>query len=149
MKKALCATLAAFMTLTLLPGCQKNASVTNKEKQELLNSLMHPEIILRATERCRDALYGGAVASVIDAPLLFEAKGDEVCDTVISVVAPKNIRLERIIARDGITEEQALSRMNVQHEDGFYTSKSEFTVVNDGKNDIKEALSGFIEKYLR
>ena len=121
----------------------------SKEKQELLNSLMHPEIIAIANERCRHALYNGAVASVIDAPLLFEAKGDEVCDTVISVVAPKEIRLERIMERDSITEEQALSRMNVQHEDSFYTSKAEFTVVNDGKTDIKESLSDFVNKYLR
>ena len=120
-----------------------------KEKQELLNSLMHPEIIAIANERCREALYNGAVASIIDAPLLFEAKGDEVCDTVISVVAPKEIRLERIMNRDSITEEQALSRMNVQHEDEFYTKKSEFTVVNDGKTDVREALSGFVAKYLR
>lgn len=121
----------------------------SKEKQELLNSLMHPEIIAIANERCRHALYNGAVASVIDAPLLFEAKGDKVCDTVISVVAPKEIRLERIMERDSITEEQALSRMNVQHEDSFYTSKAEFTVVNDGKTDIKDSLSDFVNKYLR
>jgi dephospho-CoA kinase len=120
-----------------------------KEKQELLNSLMHPEIIAIANERCREALYNGAVASIIDAPLLFEAKGDEVCDTVISVVAPKEIRLERIMKRDSITEEQALSRMSVQYEDSFYTKKSEFTVVNDGKTDVREALSGFVAKYLR
>ncbi|MBR5234337.1 MAG: threonylcarbamoyl-AMP synthase [Clostridia bacterium] len=121
----------------------------SKEKQELLNSLMHPEIIAIANERCRHALYNGAVASVIDAPLLFEAEGDKVCDTVISVVAPKEIRLERIMKRDSITEEQALSRMNVQHEDSFYTEKSDFTVVNDGKTDIKESLSDFVNKYLR
>ena len=120
-----------------------------KEKQELLNSLMHPEIISIATQKCHEALYKGAVASVIDAPLLFEAKGEEHCDTVISVVAPKEIRLERIMKRDSITEEQALSRMSVQHEDSFYTEKSEFTVVNDGKTDVREALSDFVTKYLR
>lgn len=119
-----------------------------KEKQELLNSLMHPEIISIATERCREALYKGAVAAVIDAPLLFEAQGDKHCDTVISVIAPKEMRLERIMERDSITREQALSRMSVQHEDEFYTEKSEFTVINDGKTDIKESLSGFVNKYL-
>lgn len=39
MKKALCAALAAFMALTLLPGCQKNSGVTKDGKQELLLGL--------------------------------------------------------------------------------------------------------------
>ncbi len=39
MKKALCAALAAFMALTLLPGCQKNKGVTSDGKQELLLGL--------------------------------------------------------------------------------------------------------------
>lgn len=119
-----------------------------KEKQEKLNSLMHPEIIRIATERCLDALEGGAAAAVIDAPLLFEAKGDKYCDTVISVIAPKETRLSRIMERDSITKEQAESRMSVQHEDEYYTSKSEFVVFNDGGTDVKEALAGFAAKYL-
>lgn len=120
-----------------------------KEMQEKLNSLMHPEIIKIASERSLDALENGATAAVIDAPLLFEAKGDKHCDTVISVIAPKALRLKRIMNRDSITREQAESRMSVQHEDEFYTSKSEFVVFNDGETDIKEALAGFVEKYLR
>lgn len=119
-----------------------------KEKQTLLNSLMHPEIIRISVERCNDALAKGAAAAIIDAPLLFEAEADKYCDTVISVVSPKEIRLERIMKRDSITREQAISRMNAQHEDEFYTSKSEFTVRSYAPYRIEDELKDFAEKYL-
>ncbi len=119
-----------------------------KESQALLNSLTHPEIIRRSLERCNEAIEKGAVASIIDAPLLFEAGADKYCDTVIAVIAPKQIRIERIIKRDNITREQALSRISVQHDDDFYTQKSEFTVRSFEPYKIEEELKGFVEKYL-
>ena len=119
-----------------------------KESQILLNSLMHPEIIRISVERCNDAIEKGAAAAIIDAPLLFEAGADKYCDTIIAVIAPKEIRIERIMKRDGITREQALGRMSVQHEDEFYTMKSEFTVRSFEPYDAEEELKGFVEKYL-
>lgn len=121
---------------------------SDKEKQTLLNSLMHPEIMRIAYERCRKALENGAAAAVVDAPLLFEAKGDEICDTVISVIAPREVRAERIMNRDGITRQSAEIRMNAQQSDEFYTSKSEFTVRSYAPFDVEDELSGFVKKYL-
>lgn len=121
----------------------------DKQSQELLNSLMHPEIIRISTERCTDALENGAVAAVIDAPLLFECGADKICDTVIAVTAPDEIRLQRIMQRDSITKEQALQRMSVQHDDAFYSTKSEFTVRSYAPFDIKDELEAFKTKYLK
>lgn len=122
---------------------------STKKNQLRLNSLMHPEIIRIAHERCMEALEeDDMTGAVIDAPLLFEAQGDKLCDTVISVVAPKEIRLERIMKRDGITREEAEKRMSVQHEDEFYTSEAEFVILNDGNESIRRSLRRFREKYL-
>lgn len=121
----------------------------NKESQLLLNSLTHPEIIRISRERCIDALDSGAAAAVIDAPLLFECGADKFCDTVIAVTAPKEVRLQRIMQRDSITEEQANARMAVQHDESFYTEKSEFTVRSYAPFDTAEELEPFIRKYLK
>lgn len=121
----------------------------SKEKQLLLNSLMHPEIIRIAQERCIDALENDAKAAVIDAPLLFECGADKICDTVISVIAPENVRLDRIIKRDNITIQAAKSRMSVQHEDSFYTEKSEFVVRSYSSYNVKDELKLFCDKYLK
>ncbi len=121
----------------------------DKESQELLNSITHPQIIRISMERCIDALENGAVAAVIDAPLLFECEADKLCNTVIAVTAPEDIRLERIMQRDSISREQALSRMSVQHNDEFYTEKSEFVVRSYAPFDVAAELNSFVHKYLK
>lgn len=121
----------------------------DKEHQLLLNSLMHPEIIKISRERCIEALENGADAAVIDAPLLFECGGDKICDTVISVIAPDEIRLERIMKRDNITYEQAKQRMSVQHDDKFYTERSEFIVHSCEPYNVADELDTFFVKYLK
>lgn len=121
----------------------------DKEHQLLLNSLMHPEIIRIARERCIEALENGANAAVIDAPLLFECGADKICDTVISVIAPKDIRTKRIMERDNITLEMAQNRMSVQHEDSFYTEKSEFVVRSYSDFNVSDELEPFEQKYLK
>ncbi len=121
----------------------------SKESQLKLNALMHPEIMRISLERCIQALSDGAAAAVIDAPLLFEAGGEKYCDTVISVIAPEEIRLERIMLRDNITKEQAQNRMNAQQCDDYYTEKSEFVVKSYASFNIENELKEFTEKYLK
>ncbi|MCD7827653.1 MAG: dephospho-CoA kinase [Clostridiales bacterium] len=120
----------------------------SKDSQEKLNKLTHPEILRISFERCRNALESGADAAVIDAPLLFESGGDKKCDVVISVICPEEIRLKRIMERDGITEERARERMSAQHGDEFYTDKSDYVVRSYSPYNICEELSDFQKKYL-
>lgn len=121
----------------------------DRESQEKLNKLTHPEILRISLERCRDALDRGAAAAVIDAPLLFESGGDKLCDTVICVTAPEDVRLERIIKRDNLTTEEARRRMSVQQDDSFYREKSEFCVVSCDDSDIEKQLEPFFRKYIK
>lgn len=116
---------------------------SDKESQLRLNAIMHPEIIKTAKERCIDALDEGASAAVIDAPLLFECGADSVCEKIITVIAPKELRLKRIIERDGISEEEAERRMSAQHEDGFYTSKADFVIRSYAPFSVDEELTNF------
>ena len=76
------------------------------------------------------AARGQYPAVVIDAPLLFEAGVDRLCDKILAVIAPPEERLRRIMLRDGIEEPLARMRMCRQHEDAFYTSRAD--VVLDG-----------------
>lgn len=51
---------------------------------------------------------------MVDAPLLYESGMDAICGLVAAVIAPEDLRLKRILARDGITEQEARRRMAVQ-----------------------------------
>ena len=58
-------------------------------------------------------------AAIIDAPLLYE-RFDAECDAVVAVVADRELRIARILARDAITRRQAELRLSRQHDDEFF-----------------------------
>lgn len=82
---------------------------------------------------------------IIDAPLLYEAGVDKICDKVIAIIADKNNKVRRICLRDGIDEVFAKKRLLIQNEDGFYIKKADYIIYNN--KDIKE-LEESIKKVL-
>ncbi len=69
---------------------------------------------------------------LLDAPTLFESGADAQCDAVITVVAKDEVRRKRIMARDGLTKEQAEARMDAQLSREFLEQHSDYLLVNDG-----------------
>lgn len=113
---------------------------SSEKNTQLLNSITHPAIM----ELCRkEAVF----PAVLDAPLLFESGADGLCYKTIAVLAPKELRLERIMRRDGISEDDARLRMGAQKSDKFYKENSDFTVINDGR-DIKNQILSILEEIL-
>ncbi len=113
---------------------------SSKEKTALLNEIMHPAII----EMC---LADAKCPCVLDAPQLFESGADKLCSRILCVSAPEDIRLERIMKRDGISQQQALERMNAQLDNKVLQSKADFVIINDGR-DVSCQLDEFINNYL-
>ena len=74
----------------------------------------------------------GFHAILLDAPTLFEAGLEDMCGCIVSCIAPAELRVKRITARDGITEEQARARISSQHDDEFFRQRSDHIIVNDG-----------------
>lgn len=104
----------------------------SKEKLGILNDITHKYIL----EECRDRIAGmereGKSAVIIDAPLLFESGFNRECDIIISVIADKDIRVERIIKRDNLSFEQALRRIASQKDDDFLIRHSDYIIYNNG-----------------
>lgn len=69
----------------------------------------------------------------IDAPLLYEAELENICDFVIAVISDdRELQIQRIIKRDKITREHAISRLKAQKANEYYTSKSKYVIINNG-----------------
>ena len=100
------------------------------EQLQRLVGITFPLILAECKARMDAAGRAGCRACILDAPTLFEAGGDRLCDVIVSVVTPKEERLRRILQRDGITQQAAVDRMKNQHEDGFYTARSHFVITN-------------------
>lgn len=108
------------------------AVFTDKAKLKRLNHVMLPYIMGSINDRVEDLRKKGEGIIVLDAPTLFESGADKNCDKVVSVMAPKEVRIRRIIQRDGLTQEQALHRVSSQHEDEYYRTRSWLVLQNDG-----------------
>lgn len=102
---------------------------SSKENTEKLNAVTHPAILARIRRALADAA-GDAV--ILDAPLLFETGLDALCDHTVAVVADEAVRLARITARDGISEEAAKKRMAVQPDTAFYAARADILLYNNG-----------------
>ena len=108
---------------------------SNEKMLELLNSITHPEIVRLIMKKVNGEFFNGFEGVIIDAPQLFESGLDKKCNMIIAVTAPENIRLERIMKRDGISEEPARKRMAAQLPEEFFTQQSDIVVVNNGDNE--------------
>ena len=102
----------------------------NKESNlSLLNSITHKYVWEETKAILTLHKNNGKVATVIDAPALFSAKVFvEACDFILSVLCDKEIRAERIIARDNISYEQAMARINAQPGDEFFIQNSDYYI---------------------
>ena len=104
-------------------------------KQEQLNKITHKYVLNRTREILSEHANAGCRASLVDAPLLYESGFDTECDAVIAVLAPEAVRKARIMARDGLSEERAVARLNMQKADDFYRSRARYVIINDGDMD--------------
>ena len=74
---------------------------------------------------------------MIDAAALLESDCKELCQKIIVVHADEKLRLERILSRDGITREQAMTRINGQREDNYYFEQADI-IIRNGKDTSLE-----------
>ena len=114
-----------------------------KENTQLINSLVHPYVIMLFLKKLKSAVSGGSKIIVFDAPQLFESNADVFCDYIVSVTADKDRRIKRICGRDGISEKQALRRINAQLDEEFFKNNSDYIIENN--DDFKSLQSKFDE----
>ena len=86
--------------------------------------------------------------AAIDAIGLFEGGLAELCDITVAVTAPAEQRVRRLMARDGISEEYARSRIAAQHEDDWFRQRCSHVLENmDTKEQFREKCVAFLREY--
>ena len=97
-----------------------------------LNRITHAFVLDVTRGICRELASNGCVGVFVDAPLLFESGFDAECDTTLAVLADPDLRLTRIMARDGLSLAEAKARLSAQKPDDFYTSQATHVIYNNG-----------------
>ena len=108
---------------------------------ETLNAITHPAIDALVEAELEAAEQAGYTHCVFDAAALLESPSKARCDKIIVVTAPEDVRLQRILARDGLTTGQALSRMAMQKDDDWYLSQADIVIRNYPPYTLEEELS--------
>jgi dephospho-CoA kinase len=87
----------------------------DSSKKEILNQIVHPHVIQKVAELIEEIgkKFPDSIV-ILDVPLLIEAGMDKGLEDVILVYTPEWIQIERLIERDGITEEEALLKIRSQ-----------------------------------
>jgi dephospho-CoA kinase len=102
----------------------------DKRLVQKLNSIIHPQVIEYFKERRernrRDELL------IFDIPLLYEAKMDTLCDKVIVVGVDRKKQIERVIQRDGSSEEVARNIIANQMSLDDKIKRADIVIMNDG-----------------
>ncbi len=117
---------------------------SSRENTDKLNSITHPLITEEFEDEIGKAVKEGYDKSVIDAAALLESECKNLCDKIIVVYAPGEIRLKRILSRDGITEKEAETRMNAQKSDEYYFSHADIIVKAYSPYNIEEQLQSLL-----
>ena len=103
-----------------------------------LNGITHPFVVARVGRLVEAARKAGKPAAAIDAIALIESGLGETCDVIVSVLAPLEERIRRIMVRDGIDGDYARRRALAQKGEDFFRSHSDY-VLENGKGDTPEA----------
>jgi dephospho-CoA kinase len=127
------------VTALLGPGAYKDgrldrAAVAKKvfsDKQLLsrLNAIIHPAVQHRFAEWCKG--FSASPYVLKEAAILFESGTDKDTDAVITVVAPKAVKVARVMQRDQVSSEEVEKRMKSQWSDEEKTGRSAFVIHND------------------
>lgn len=102
---------------------------SDKEKLSKLNGLVHPAVRLDG-EKWFAAQIGKPYA-LKEAALHFESGGYQLMDKMITVYAPKSVRIERVMNRDEVTVEEVEARIDKQMSDEKKMELSDFIIYND------------------
>lgn len=125
-----------------------NIVFNNPEKLNTLNIITHKHIAEKIHEKV-ESLKNESNTSVvaIDAPIPIEYGFLDLCDTVWVVVADAKVRIKRVMERDNLSYDEALSRLKAQKRDEEYLKMADEVLVNNG--NIEELEKEVVRLYFK
>ena len=103
-----------------------------------INAIVHPAVFADFEQSGLEWLESG---------IMYESGANRYVDRVVVVTAPEEVRLQRIMQRDGISREQALQWLSRQWPQERVRQLADFEIVNDGLTDIAKQLNIILEQF--
>ena len=107
---------------------------SDKKKLDILNRITHKYIQKALEERIA---HSGADIAAVDGAVIIGSPVEKMCSFLVSVMADKDVRVNRIMERDNISREKAIKRIESQPSDEFYIANSKYLLYNNsGKENL-------------
>ena len=115
----------------------------NPEKLQKLNAIVHPEV--KKHFDCWVEKHKQFPFVVKEAAILFESGSNKDCDAVITITAPLETRLQRVMERDQTDRESVLKRIQNQWTDEQRIEKSNYVIHNLSVDATKEQINEILK----
>lgn len=116
------------------------------KKRETLNSLLSNLIRRAIMADTATLVNANQPLIVLDIPLLYEAGYEKHCDAVMVVYTTEEVQRERLMARNNLTEEEALNRIASQQPIETKKNRADFVIDNNGTvNDTYEQVETWLK----
>ena len=113
------------------------------EKLQQLNGIIHPAV------KQQFSIWLGQNQSepivVYEAAILFESGSYQNCDSIITITAPLEDRIVRVMQRDSSSREQVLERINAQWTDDQRAAKSDYVIDNTNTQIAKQEIDKILK----
>ncbi len=126
---------------------QHIASIVFKDKEKLakLNGLVHPAV-------AKDGILWQQSHTIVpytlkEAALLIESGSYQALDILITVWAPKETRIERVMKRDGTTREEVEVRMDKQMSEFEKLKLADYVIINDGEKSLVQQVQKLHQRF--
>lgn len=116
---------------------------SDPEKLKQLNAIIHPAVRKHFQNWVLN--HKNAPVVIYEAAILFESGSYKNCDLIITVTAPLETRIQRVIQRDKTTREQVLQRINAQWNDDQRIAKSDFVIENVNPKTTKTEINKILK----
>ena len=111
--------------------------LASEANAKAIDAIVHPAVF-------RDFEASGL--DWLESAIMFESGINRLMDIIIAVVAPKELRIQRVMERDHISREKVLEWMSRQYPQREVIQRADFVLVNDGKANIEHQLNKIIEQ---
>lgn len=118
----------------------------NPDQLAKLNALVHPATIAAAEQWASH--FTSRHYIIKEAALLFEAGTNEGLDYIIGVTAPVELRIARVMARDQVTREEVLGRMQHQLDDTEKMKRCNFVIDNNEQSLVIPQVLALHQKFI-
>lgn len=115
---------------------------TNKDELQWVNALVHPIVNAHFANWCKQQ-QTDIVA--VESAILFGGQLSQQCDAVVAVIASEQVRIERVMFRDGSTRQQVEARMANQLSNETMVKMADYVITNNGE-DIDSQIDDLLKK---